>query len=188
MPQVRVRFTFAGMLLVLTAGVSSAQTPPAHDAWLMQNYHFTGPPSPSEVRPVDPVLTDLRQIQETVRTIMRRAKSEGDYEAALAAASQAVANAQVIGAVTEHQEAVRVAQAAQASKSATVEAQLPAPLFLIAMKDKTINAATSYSVDGPMLSYVTLQGIHVIVRLDLVDRGLSRDLNRQRNVEFHLPE
>jgi hypothetical protein len=39
-----------------------------------------------------------------------------------------------------------------------------------------------------MLNYVTLQGIHIIVRLDLVDRTLSRDLNRQRNVEFRLPE
>jgi hypothetical protein len=56
------------------------------------------------------------------------------------------------------------------------------------LKDKTINAATSYWVDGPMLNYVTLQGVHVIVRLDLVDRGLSRDLNRQRNVELRLPE
>jgi len=27
-----------------------------------------------------------------------------------------------------------------------------------------------------MLNYVTLQGVHVIVRLDLVDRGPSRDL------------
>jgi hypothetical protein len=38
-----------------------------------------------------------------------------------------------------------------------------------------------------MLNYVTLQGVHVMVRLDLVDRDLSRDLNRQRNVEFRLP-
>ena len=59
---------------------------------------------------------------------------------------------------------------------------------MIALKDKTINAAKSYWVDGPMLNYITLQGVHVIVRLDLVDRGLSRDLNRQRNVEFRLPE
>jgi hypothetical protein len=59
---------------------------------------------------------------------------------------------------------------------------------LIALKDKTINAASSYWPDGSMLNYVTLQGMHVIVRLDLVDRGLSRDLNRQRNVEFRLPE
>jgi hypothetical protein len=39
-----------------------------------------------------------------------------------------------------------------------------------------------------MLNYLTLQGMHVIVRLDLVDRGLSRDLNRQRNLELRLPE
>jgi hypothetical protein len=43
-------------------------------------------------------------------------------------------------------------------------------------------------VDGAMLNYITLQGSHVIVRLSLVDHSLSRDLNRQRNVEFRLPE
>jgi len=30
--------------------------------------------------------------------------------------------------------------------------------------------------------------MHIIVRMDLVDRALSRDLNRQRNVDFRLPE
>jgi len=41
---------------------------------------------------------------------------------------------------------------------------------------RTINAAASHYVGGSMLNYVTLQGVHVIVRLDLVDRGPSRDL------------
>ena len=84
--------------------------------------------------------------------------------------------------------ASQAAQAVQAAKAGTEDAQLPAPFFLIALRDKTINAAAAYWVDGPMLNYVTQQGVHVIVRLDLVDRGLSRDLNRQRNVEFRLPE
>jgi hypothetical protein len=151
----------------------------------MQNYHRTGPPPPSELIPADPVLTELKEIQSTVRTIMRDARFEGDYEAALAAAAQAVANAQLIGAITEHQRAVQAPKSG--ADAAQPSAQLPTPLFLIALKDKTINAATSYWVDGLMLHYITLQGVHIIVRLDLVDRGLSRDLNRQRNVEFRLP-
>jgi hypothetical protein len=184
MSQTWIRYGVASIILVPMIGVARAQAPP-HDAWFMQNYRFTGPPPPDELRPVDPVLTELREIQSTVRTILRRAKWEGDYEAALAAAAQAAANAQLIGAITEQQQA---AQAAKSAKSATDEAQSPAPFFLIALKDKTINAATSYWVDGLMLNYVTLQGVHVIVRLDLVDRDLSRDLNRQRSVEFRLPE
>jgi hypothetical protein len=184
MSQAWIRYGIASIILVPMIGVSRAQAP-SHDAWLMQNYRFTGPPPPDELGPVDPVLTELREIQSTVRTILRRAKLEGDYAAALAAAAQAAANAQLIGAITEQQQA---AQAAKSAKSATGEAQSPAPFFLIALKDKTIDAATAYWVAGLMLNYVTLQGVHVIVRLDLVDRDLSRDLNRQRNVEFRLPE
>ena len=182
MPHTWMRYAVAGIILVPMIGVSQG---PPRDAWLMQNYRFTGPPPLSELRPVDPVLTELREIQSTVLTILRRAKLDGDYEAALAAAGQAAANAELIGAITEQQQA---AQAAKSAKSATGETQSPAQFFLIALKDKTIHAATSYWVDGLMLNYVTLQGVHVIVRLDLVDRGLSRDLNRQRNVEFRLPE
>jgi hypothetical protein len=180
-----IRYAVAGLILTALIGVSRAQSPPAHDAWFMQNYRFAGPPPPSELKSVDPVLTELREIQSKVLTILRRAKSERDYEAALAAAAQAVANAQLIGAMTERQQA---AQAGELAKSATDEAQSPAQFFLIALKDRTINAVTSYWVDGLMLNYITLPGAHVMVRLDLVDIGFSRDLNRQRNVEFRLPE
>jgi hypothetical protein len=191
MSQARMRYAAAGMVLVSMIGVCRAQLPPAHDAWLMQNYRFTGPPPPGEVRPVVDPLSEINEVQSTLRLIMRRAEFDRDYEAALAAAAQATANAQLIGAIIEHRQAVQASQAAQtgpAAKSAAEEAEPPAQFFLIALKDKTINAAAAYWVDGPMLNYITQQGVHVIVRLDLVDRGLSRELNRQRNVEFRLPE
>ena len=191
MSQSWMHFAAAGMVLVPLIGIAHAQLPPGHDAWLMQNYRFTGPPTPGEVRPVVDPLSEIREVQSTVRFIMRQAEFEGDYEAALVAAAQAVANAQLIGSIIEHRQAVQASQAAQAVQAAqagTEEAQLPAPFFLIAMKDKTINAAAAYWVDGPMLNYITPQGVHVIVRLDLVDRGLSRELNRQRSVELRLPE
>jgi hypothetical protein len=184
MPHTWIRYAVAGLILIPLIGVSRAQSPPAHDAWFMQNYRFAGPPPPGELKSVDPVLTELREIQSKVLTILRRARLERDYEAALAAAAQAVANAQLIGAMTERQQAT---QAGELAKSATDEAQSPAQFFLIALKDRTINAVTSYWVDGPMLNYITLPGAHVMVRLDLVDLGLSRELNRQRNVEFRLP-
>jgi hypothetical protein len=56
------------------------------------------------------------------------------------------------------------------------------------LKDKTIDAATSYWMEGFVLNYITLQGAHVIARLDLVDRSFSRELNRQRGLEFRVPD
>jgi hypothetical protein len=154
----------------------------------MKNYRFTGPPPPGERNSVDPVLTELKEIQGVVRAIMRRASFEDDYESAIIAAGQAVANAQLIGAVVERQQAVQAAAQAVPAKPAAQEASLPATLFLIALKDKTINTASSYFVDGRMLNYTTLQGVHMIVRMVLVDRALTRDLNRRQNIELHLPE
>jgi len=183
MSQIWIRYLAAGVLLFPAIGVSRAQSTTPQGAWLMKNYRFTGPPPPREVQPMDAVLTELRGLQSTIRTILSRARFDGDYETALIAVSQLAANAQLIGSIAEQQQAT---QAVQAPKIATGETPSPSPFFLIALKDKTINAATSYWVDGSMLNYLTLQGMHMIVRLDLVDRGLSRDLNRQRNVEMRL--
>jgi hypothetical protein len=188
MSQACIRYAVAATFLTLTVGICPAQLRPNHDAWLMQNYRFTGPLPPGERKPVDPALTELKEIQGVVRAIMRRASFEGDYESAIIAAGQAVANAQLIGAVVERQQAAQAAQSAVPVKPATQEASLPTTLFLIALKDKTINTASSYFVDGRMLNYTTLQGVHMIVRMDLVDRGLTRDLNRRQNIELHLPE
>src|SRR5262252_1679691 len=119
---------------------------------------------------------------------MHQAKFEEDYESAIIAAAQVVSNAQLMGAITERQQA---AQAPQTAKPDIQEASAPpppSPLFLIALKDKTINTATAYYVDGRMLNYTTLQGVHIIVRMDLVDRALTRDLNLRQNIELHLPE
>jgi hypothetical protein len=182
-----MRFVIAGTILFPMTWASRAQSTTPQGAWLMQNYRFTGPPPPREVKPVDSFLMELRGIQATIRNILSQAKFEGDYGTALAAAEQLVANAQLIGAINEQQQAPPPPQA-QFTKPAAEDAQSAAPFVLIALKDKTINAAKSYWVDGPMLNYITLQGSHVIVRLNLVDPALSRDLNRQRNVEFRLPE
>jgi hypothetical protein len=60
-------------------------------------------------------------------------------------------------------------------------------IFLIAMKDHTIYAASSYWIEDNMLNYITVQGMENSVSLDLVDRDLSRRLNRDRKVAFGLP-
>jgi multidrug efflux pump subunit AcrA (membrane-fusion protein) len=113
---------------------------------------------------------------------MHRARIDEDYETALAAGAQATANAQLIGAAKEQQEA---ASAARAFTDA-VKPVTPSPTYLIALKDHTVETATNYWTDGRMLHYMTRQGAHVQVRLDLVDLDLSTRLNREINLEFHL--
>ena len=65
MSQSLVRYVVAACILFPSAGVSLAQPAPGHDAWLMRNYRFTGPPKPSELVPVAPVLMELREIQSS---------------------------------------------------------------------------------------------------------------------------
>ena len=173
----------ACIVFVVNAGVSRAQSPQARDAWLMQNYHFTGPPSPLSLVPADPVVSDLQEIQNTLLTIMQRAKFYEDYEAALAAAAQAAENAQRIGAITERLQSA----AAQGPKTTAAAVNSNAPVYLIALKDHTVHTASAYWTDRFMLNYITEKGAHVQVRLDLVDPDLSTRLNREKNLEFKLP-
>jgi len=62
------------------------------------------------------------------------------------------------------------------------------PTYLIAFKDHTIYAALAYWVEDGTLHYVTNQNTHNQVSLDLVDRELSDRLNRERSVDFRLPQ
>lgn len=88
----------------------------------------------------------------------------------------------------------------QVSQTAPVASQAPAVtpqltptnqdrdvIFMIAMKDHTIYAASAYWVEDGTLSYVTIQGDQNSVSMDLVDRDLSQRLNRDRHVAFGLP-
>ncbi|SRR6266849_6002965 len=174
-----VRYALVFFALVLTADISPAQVSEPRDTWLTQNYRFTGPPAPGEIRPTAPVISELQEIQNTLLAILRKANFSGDYEAALAAAAQATANAQLRNSLAEHQ------PTPQAHNTSGEEAAPKNPIYLIALKDQSIHAATSYWADRTMLHYITLQGAHEQVRLDLVDRSVSTDLNRQRHVEFH---
>ena len=180
-----VCFCIAALVcLTVGGGVSTAQSTQARDAWLMQNYRFTGPPPPGSVRPADPVVSELWRIQNAILWIMQRAKRDEDFGTALAAASQAAANAEAIEAITERREAVAAAKAiAEEAKSNT-----PSALYLIAFRDHTVETATRYWMEGPLLHYLTPQGAHVQVRLDLVDRNLTIRVNRMQNPDFNLPE
>ena len=164
------------IVFFFTAAISLAQTKQPSDAWLMQNYRFARPPAPGEVRQLSPALSQLQEIQNTTLSILHKANYDGDYEAALAAAAQATATAQLIGALTGE-----VKPPAQMSRPASDEQEkTESPIYLIAFKDDSIQAATAVWTDRLMLHYTTRQGAHEQVRLDRVDWQLSENLNRQR--------
>ena len=62
------------------------------------------------------------------------------------------------------------------------------PLYLVAFKDGVIRAVLAYWVEGATLHYVTMDHEQKQVSLSSVDRELSNRLNRERNVEFRLPQ
>jgi hypothetical protein len=161
-----IRCAFVCAVLLFTAGVSRAQRSEPEDTWLTQNYHFPGPPLPGEIRPTVPAASELQEIQNTLLAILRKANFAGDYEAALAAAAQATANARL-----------RLSR-----NTAVDETPAKSAVYLIALKDESIHAATSHWADRTMLHYITPQGAHEQVRMDLVDRAATRELNRQRRV------
>jgi hypothetical protein len=71
---------------------------------------------------------------------------------------------------------------------AAASAPSGSPIYLIATKDQVIRAAAAYWVDGRTLHYLTLQHEEKQAPLDSVDRGLTMQLNRERNVAFQLPQ
>jgi hypothetical protein len=61
------------------------------------------------------------------------------------------------------------------------------PIYLIALKNHNIVAASSYSVNGGTLDYVTLEHAAKQVQLDEIDRDMTARLNGERHVAFQLP-
>jgi hypothetical protein len=191
--------TLICVALVAGGGVLRAQVAQSRQTSAMQGYTFTGPQPPGSLDPTDSILSELQQIQATLLWIMHNMDFEEDYGGALAAAQQATETAQLIGAITERLELSKRMAACQSTAAISAHAQsqtsadeanpqTSAPLYLIAFKDHTVETATKYWTDGLMLHYLTSHGAHVQVRLGLVDRALSQKLNREKNLQFDLPE
>jgi hypothetical protein len=126
----------------------------------------------------DKLIERLEELQKQTLTILGKAQLNNDLNTALEAVSEARATAELIAVLTGR---LPVAQ-----KPAATPAGAPV-VYLIAFKDQVIRAALAYSVEGNMLQYTTLQGKQEHAPLDSVDRELSEQLNRERNVEFRLP-
>jgi hypothetical protein len=74
------------------------------------------------------------------------------------------------------------------SPSAPSSAGSGSPIYLIAFRDHSIRAASAYWVDGRTLHFVTQQHEERQAPLDTVDRDFSMQLNRERHVQFSLPQ
>ena len=74
------------------------------------------------------------------------------------------------------------------SAQATNPADSQPIMFLVALKDHTIIPALAYWVEGDTLNYITTDGKKNSASLDAVDREFSRQLNRDRKVDFGLPD
>jgi len=61
-----------------------------------------------------------------------------------------------------------------------------ATVYLLAFKNGTIYPAYGYWIEGDTLHYITPQGTHNRASASLLDRDFSKQLNRERNVEFQL--
>jgi hypothetical protein len=59
--------------------------------------------------------------------------------------------------------------------------------FFIALKDGWVTGAVAYWIREETLHYITLQGSHNMVSLELVDRQRSARLNEGGRVPFILP-
>jgi hypothetical protein len=171
-------------LFFLTASVCSAQSREPDDSWLMQNYRFAGPPAPAEVQQPGTVLEQLEEIQNTLLDILRKADSAWNFEAALAAAEQAAANAQLIGVISgqlapPQPPPPRTPPPQQPPQPPPHDPQLDPAKYVIAFRDHTVEPASAMWTDQLMLHYITPKGAHAQVRRDLVDWKRTAELNRR---------
>jgi hypothetical protein len=58
---------------------------------------------------------------------------------------------------------------------------------LIAFNDHTIQAATAYKVEGDQIRWITREGQEMQAPLSSVDIRFSKQINRDRNVDFQIP-
>jgi hypothetical protein len=76
----------------------------------------------------------------------------------------------------------------ETAETRSLQPSPPVPLHvLIALKDGWVYAATDYWVDGATLHYLTLEGDHDQVSLELVDRKISARLSQAAGMKFVLP-
>ena len=76
---------------------------------------------------------------------------------------------------------------AASTPQAPASGRSSSPIYLFAFQDHVIRAANAYWVDGKTLHYVTLQHEEKQAPLESLDRALTLQLNRERQVRVQLP-
>jgi hypothetical protein len=61
------------------------------------------------------------------------------------------------------------------------------PIYLFAFEDNTIQAASSYRIEGGTLHFLNLQNEQKKAAADSLDRDLTIQLNRERGIVVRLP-
>lgn len=75
----------------------------------------------------------------------------------------------------------------QAPASGVESSPSESSYYLIAFKDHSIYSAVAFYVEGDTLHYFTEGNVHNQASLELVDRPLTEQLNRERNVDVRVP-
>jgi hypothetical protein len=141
----------------------------------------------NEVRPSPTVIVNQNFIPDSpARPVVREYGSDTDRPAVNTLQipspsypeGQPLAQAQNRAASFSPAANVEVASAERADDKPTV--------YLIALQDGAVYAAYAYWTEGSTLHYITPGHAHNQVSLDRVDPAMSRRLNDERKVEFHL--
>jgi len=74
------------------------------------------------------------------------------------------------------------------SRTGPSQASEEPTIFLIAMKEGSIMPALAFWVEGDTLHYITRESSHNRISLDRIDREFSVKLNKERGLEFRVPQ
>ena len=163
MPLAALFFCGAAMAQTATRPCSGDFRSPA--TWLENFHHAEIPQAPVTPTPT-PLTGRVEDLLHETTSAARQARRADNFFAAAEVGREARFNAALLAALTQRP---------------------AAPLFLFALKDQTIRAASFYVVEGNTLRYFTPDGKAAEVPLDSLDRALTERLNRERNVEVRLP-
>jgi hypothetical protein len=123
---------------------------------------------PAQSQP--PVIINNNYLPETANPVMKQYK-EGDLPASS-------------GLRTYEAPGPAIAPAPDKQPATIIEDK--ATIYLLVYNDQSVHPSLAYWVKEDTLHYITLQGTHNRVSLDLVDVAYSEKLNKERKVDFSL--
>src|SRR5579885_807710 len=141
-------------------------------------YAYPPDPALAGAQPVTPPVVIINQAYkpETVSPVIHDYETNSDTQSSASGPQTYIAPAHPFPDPNEQKQ----------GRAATAPDEKPT-LYLLAFKDHTILPALAYWVEGDTLNYVTESGVLNRASLALIDKDFSKELNKQRSVEFNLP-